>query len=640
MTALAAVPQPAPRYLVLGRISQAKVASDYKQAVELPIDRQMHDMLVHIERKNGIVVESYPEEGSAYEVKGQPVKRRLEFERLIADVEAERGDVVLVWKIDRLVRGHYYFQRLWEACQAHDVRIESATEPIDSSTPMGEFIIRMLVGIAKMASDDASRRIRLYLDALERAGLERLTRRRFGFAPDGVTPLTQETVTALKAEGQVAWTTKHPATNGTPIVPEFDYLKELGRRVKEIEKADSQPKNERESLSRIEQDWDERGIRSVEDKRISTAGLLCMLRNPRNESAFGGPDGHKEILRIVNDPGRRTSPGSARVHALTGRFNNDDPKNAHLCGRCGTVMRAIKGRDGKNPRFICPICGVTRQMKPVEMLARDDLFYRLESWEIQEALAAATATARSERQELLVEREPLQERLTELEEWLEERFEDPTTDADDPEVKAKLKAARKLKADVGRIDLALARQGEVVRRSRNPLLNQARKLAGHRDKLERFWDSLNAEQRHEVYVAGGLVRVVTHPVGKVGPCWSADPSKIERFWRLPNGELERIVGPSPGSREEPRPAKQPVLRQACGCGCGELAEPGRRYRQGHDPQLGERADWLAAQPKEVLCHCGCGERIPVRPWHFDRGLPRFKLGHHMRMAEFKLGYRG
>jgi hypothetical protein len=441
------------------------------------------------------------------------------------------------------------------------------------------------------------------------------------------------------------WATKGAAVE-VPIIPEFEHLAELGDRILEGEPLSPRERAEKGlTLSCIERDWAARGIQSTTGGRISRAGLLYMLRNPRNAPAFGGPERHTEILRIVNDPARRSQRGSTRVHELTGRFNNDDPKNAHLCGRClegGTIaiMAAIKGKERKNPSYICPECGVSRQMVVVNALARDDLFYALESWEIQEALANATATARGKRQDLLAEREPLQRRLDEAEKWLAERYEDPGTDWDDPEVKGKLAAARSLKARVGKIDLDLARQGEVVRRSQTPLLSEARRLAKDRERLERFWDGLDADQRHQLYVAAGLVRLVTQPVGKVGPCWSADPWRIERYWSRPDGELEPTVGPSRGSREEPRTATPPAPRQACGCGCGELAAPGKRFRQGHNPKLGVAAGWLAKQPKHVACHCGCGQLIPVRLWHFDRGLPRFKLGHHMRMAEFQLAYRG
>jgi DNA invertase Pin-like site-specific DNA recombinase len=625
----------------------AKVTRAYQQyGLEDSLERQMHDCNPWLQRENGTVVATYEEDGySAWEVKGKPRRKRPEFERLIADVEAGRLDVVLYWRIDRLARGYKNGFRLLWACQQNDVRIVSVTEGVDTGAEGGEQLFVLLLNQAKAYSDRISAGVQQALEAMQRAGLERLTKRRFGYLPDGVTPLTQEVVDAFKAEGRVVWATKGAPVE-LPIIPEFDHLVELGDGI--WEGAPLSPRERAEkglTLSCIERDWAARGIRSTTGGRISRAGLLYMLRNPRNAPAFGGPERHAEILGIVNDPDRRTQRGSDRAHELTGRLNHDDPKNAHLCGRClegGTVaiMGAIKGRQRKNPSYICPECGVSRQMAVVDALARDDLFYRLESPEVEAALASASAIARGKRQELLAEREPLQGRLNELEKWLAERYADPGTNWDDPEAKGKLTAARNLKARVDKIDLDLTRQGEVVRRSQSPLLSEARRLAKHRERLERFWEGLDPEQRHQLYVEDGLVRVVTHPVGKVGPCWSGDPWKIERYWRRPDGELERRVGPSPGSREEPRTATPPAPRQACGCGCGELAAPGRRFRQGHNPKPGVVAAWLAKQPKQVACHCGCGQLIPVRPWHFERGLPRFKLGHHMRMAEFRLGYRG
>jgi DNA invertase Pin-like site-specific DNA recombinase len=654
-SATALAPQPSLRVGIAVRRSKKSVGAFEQYGVEASPARQTRDILEWKKRNapDGIVTAEFEEDGySAWEVKGQPRRRRPELEREIATIESGQLDLMVHWMVDRAARGYTNGHRLWQACQATNTRLVFVADGLDSTHPMFEEMYFRMLGMAKWYSDRISAGVTQALEAMDRAGRKRLTKRRFGFLRDGVTPLTQEVVDALEAKGQTVWTVTRkprgapPAQVEVPIIAEFERLAELGDRIQEGESLSPKERAEKGlTLSCIERDWTAAAIRSTTGGRISRAGLLCMVRNPRNAPAFDGPERHARILRIVNDPARRSQRGSDRVHLATGRFNNDDPKNAHLCGRClegGTIaiMAAIKGKERKNPSYICPECGVARQMAVVDTLVRDDLFHRLESPEVERGLASATATARGRRQELLAEREPLQTHLDKLQESLNERRADPGTDWDDPEVKADLAAARNLKVRVDKIDLTLARQGEVVQRSRNPLLNEARKLAKHRERLERFWEGLDGAQRHALCVADGLVRVVTHEVGKVGPCWSADPSKIERYWCGPDGELDRRVGPSPGSREEPRTAKPSPPRQACACGCGELAAPGRRFRQGHNPKLDARAAWLAKQPKQVACHCGCGQLIPVRLWHFDRGLPRFKLGHHMRMAEFKLAYRG
>jgi DNA invertase Pin-like site-specific DNA recombinase len=656
MTALVPVPQRRPRAFVYGRQSSYRDSSEYQHDdVDTSVGRQFQRVLEWCARENVEPFKTYPDDGYG----AWTGKRRPSFEDLLGDLEtlAAPGDVVPVWRFNRLTRNRRDLHRLLDTCRKRGVRLVSVTESFDSSVPMAGDMMAYVLGLmAEWDSDGKSEDLKSFIQrakqAAERDGRPWVWgKRAFGWTPDGF-PLTQEVVDALADGGQVVWTVKHkrrgaaPVEIEVPIIAEFEHLAEAGDRI-----LDGEPLSPREraekglTLAGVERDWAAAGIRSTMGKPISRAGLVFMLRNPRNAPAFGGPERHADMLRLLNDPARRSQRGNGRVHELTGRLQHDDPSNAHLCGRClgrGTIatMRAIKGKRRNNPSYICAECGVSRQMTVVDTLTRDDLFYRLESWEIQEALANATATAQGKRQELFAEREPLQAHLGKLQESLNERRADPGTDWDDPEVKADLAAARNLKARVDKIDLDLARHGELVRRSRNPLLSEARRLAKHCERLERFWDGLDGGQRHELYVAAGLVRVVTHPVGKVGPCWSADPRAIERYWRLPDGELERIVGPSPGSREEPRLGKPPTSPQACACGCGELAAPGKRYRQGHNPKLGVRAAWLAAQPEHVGCHCGCGQLIPVRPWHSYRGLPRFKLGHHMRQADFKLGYRG
>jgi Resolvase, N terminal domain len=82
-------------------------------------------------------------DASAY----QPRARRPGFERLIAEA-ARSADGVLVWKLDRLVRRPKDFERLWEVAERRGLFIASVTEPVDSSSPIGLAMLRILVALA------------------------------------------------------------------------------------------------------------------------------------------------------------------------------------------------------------------------------------------------------------------------------------------------------------------------------------------------------------------------------------------------------------------------------------------------------------------------------------------------------------
>lgn len=93
---------------------------------------------------------------------------RPEFEKMLADLPDV--DVVLVWKLDRLVRRFLEFARIWPRFQEHDVALASATEPIDTSSAIGRIIVLMLVGFAELESENISLRSRSKHAELRRQG--------------------------------------------------------------------------------------------------------------------------------------------------------------------------------------------------------------------------------------------------------------------------------------------------------------------------------------------------------------------------------------------------------------------------------------------------------------------------------------
>jgi site-specific DNA recombinase len=95
-------------------------------------------------------------DASAY----QPRVRRPGFESLIAEAAARSADGVLVWKLDRLVRRPKDFERLWDVAERRRVFIASVTEPVDSSSPIGLAMLRILVALAGLESATTGVRVR------------------------------------------------------------------------------------------------------------------------------------------------------------------------------------------------------------------------------------------------------------------------------------------------------------------------------------------------------------------------------------------------------------------------------------------------------------------------------------------------
>lgn len=60
------------------------------------------------------------------------------------------GDVLVVWKIDRVARSLLDLLQLMKLLQTSGIAFRSLTEPIDTSTPIGEFIVQILGAVAQL----------------------------------------------------------------------------------------------------------------------------------------------------------------------------------------------------------------------------------------------------------------------------------------------------------------------------------------------------------------------------------------------------------------------------------------------------------------------------------------------------------
>ena len=82
-----------------------------------------------------------------YEEKKSAVKHRPEFERLLS--ELKRGDLLVVYKLDRLARSLSHLLSVLERLKSVGAGLRSLTEPIDTSSPAGLFTIQVLGAAAE-----------------------------------------------------------------------------------------------------------------------------------------------------------------------------------------------------------------------------------------------------------------------------------------------------------------------------------------------------------------------------------------------------------------------------------------------------------------------------------------------------------
>lgn len=82
-----------------------------------------------------------------YQEKQSAVKIRPELEKCLSALRP--GDVLLVYKLDRLARSLKHLLYILERLETAGAGLRSITEPVDTSTPMGKLIIQVLGSVAE-----------------------------------------------------------------------------------------------------------------------------------------------------------------------------------------------------------------------------------------------------------------------------------------------------------------------------------------------------------------------------------------------------------------------------------------------------------------------------------------------------------
>ncbi|NWG38965.1 MAG: recombinase family protein [Hydrogenophilaceae bacterium] len=91
--------------------------------------------------------------------------------RLIADIEAGKIDIVVVYKIDRLTRSLADFSKMVEVFERNEVSFVSVTQQFNTTTPMGRLMLNVLLSFAQFEREVTGERIRDKIAAAKRKGM-------------------------------------------------------------------------------------------------------------------------------------------------------------------------------------------------------------------------------------------------------------------------------------------------------------------------------------------------------------------------------------------------------------------------------------------------------------------------------------
>lgn len=139
---------------IYARVSTDEQASGQYNSVESQIDICKH--YIEIQKEKGWqFVTSYTDPGFSGKDLDRPGMQQL-----ISDIKRGQIDVVIVYKIERLVRSIKDFYVLWDLFEAHNVTFVSATQQFDSSNAMGKLMLNVLLSFAQFERENTAEKTR------------------------------------------------------------------------------------------------------------------------------------------------------------------------------------------------------------------------------------------------------------------------------------------------------------------------------------------------------------------------------------------------------------------------------------------------------------------------------------------------
>lgn len=403
------------------------------------------------------------------------------YEAMLGELDAGRVDVVVAWKLDRLLRRVMDFEKLWERCEPHAANIATVRDGIDTSTPMvGELLPRLMATFAQLESKNLSvREIRKHEETAKRGGRAGGGHRPFGLTRD--------------------WSEL--------VEPEAERIREAVARVLGGG-----------SMYAIAREWNEAGVRTPTGKEWTVQHLSSMLRSPRIAGlrehrgaivapglwpAIVDPADHERLRAILAARRRPGRPGRFLLSGLV------------ACGRCGTTM-VVRRRHGDKARMYgCEkvnghvACGGTYVMaEPLEALIAEMVLTAIDSPALTDELARLDAgdgagsdldTLRADEQALeQLARDHYVEHLIGRGEYLAAR----------DELHARVEAAR----------------ANLAKPAGSPMLRGL----GDAARVRAAWESGDLDWRRQLI--GTLVDRVTVGPGIRGAV-QFDPARVEVAWR-------------------------------------------------------------------------------------------------------------
>jgi site-specific DNA recombinase len=135
-------------------VSYSRVSTDEQAREGHSLGAQNDRNISFINSQGWDYVDSYVDDGESAKDLNRP-----EIQRLLRDAEKKKFDVVVVYRLDRIVRSVTDLHFILKHFDKHGIMFKSVTEIYDTTTAMGRFFITLVAAIAQWERENLAERV-------------------------------------------------------------------------------------------------------------------------------------------------------------------------------------------------------------------------------------------------------------------------------------------------------------------------------------------------------------------------------------------------------------------------------------------------------------------------------------------------
>ncbi|MEK5065945.1 recombinase family protein [Cytobacillus sp. FSL R5-0596] len=154
-----------------------RVSTEMQKEEGFSLEAQTNRLNAYALSQGWTIVEDYADEGfSAKNIDDRPAMQRL-----IRDLKKEKFDIVLVYKLDRLVRSVTDLHSLLSLFEQYNVKFKSATEEFNTTSALGRLFITLVAAMAAWERENLSERVHMGMKQMVLEGKRAGAKAPFGY---------------------------------------------------------------------------------------------------------------------------------------------------------------------------------------------------------------------------------------------------------------------------------------------------------------------------------------------------------------------------------------------------------------------------------------------------------------------------